>query len=198
MRSSTMSNHGYATRLSGLAVAAVVLGGCTAPSPSAEPQPSSSAPGTTSQTSPSPSSSGAIDSCLVGTWREVSNESDLDLSGAGGAKARVQGAGRTLTFHPDGTELVDYGDGVTQSGRSADGVVVERTTTGTVEYRVSSREGTLSFTLITDDTQIVYRSGGRVVSEGRFGQSAPVSYTCGGDTHTQSQGSGYQAEYRRS
>lgn len=161
-----------------------------------DPQQPASASGTP-QALPSPSSSSAIDPCLVGSWREVSNESAVDLSGVGGAKARVQGAGRTLTFRADGTELVDYGDGVTQSGRSSDGVPVERTISGTVEYRVSSREGTLSFELIADDTRIVYRSDGRVVSEGKFGRSAAVSYTCADDTHTQSQESGYRAEYQR-
>jgi hypothetical protein len=196
VRPSTKSDRAYAMRLCGLALAAVALVGCDASSTLTDPQQSSSAPATP-QTSALPSSNGALDSCLIGSWREVSNESDLDLSGVGGAKARVRGAGRTLTFRADGTELVDYGDGVTQSGRSADGVLVERTITGTVEYRVSSRDGILSFLLIADDTRIVYRSGGRPLSEDTFGQSAPVSYTCAGDTHTQAQDSGYRAEYRR-
>jgi hypothetical protein len=138
-----------------------------------------------------------MDSCLVGTWREVRNESLLDLSGAGGAKARIQGAGRTLRFSADGTELVDYGRGVTLSGRSADGVLVQQTIAGTVDFAVTTRDGIMGFQLIDDNTRIVYRSGGRVIATSSFGKSGPVSYTCADDTHTQAQEGGYMAEYRR-
>jgi hypothetical protein len=180
----------------GAAVAAIALAGCDASSGPPSRAESPSPPGATAPAAASPSPSAAIDSCLVGTWREVSNEGDLNLTGVGGARANVRGAGRTLAFRADGTELVDYGDGVTHSGRSADGVLVERTTTGTVEFRVTTRDGILRFLLLADDTRIEYRSGGRVVANGKFGESGPVSYTCVGDTHTQTEGS-YRAEYRR-
>jgi hypothetical protein len=200
LRPSTRWDRANGARICGLsfavAVAAVALVGCDAASTQADPLRSPSAPATP-QSSALPPSSAVIDSCLVGTWREVSNESNLNLTGAGGARARVRGAGRTLTFRADGTEFVDYGGGVRKSGRSADGVLVEQTITGTVEYRVSTRDGILSFLLLADDTKIEYRSGGRVVAEGTFGESSPVSYTCVGDTHTQAQDSGYRAEYRR-
>jgi hypothetical protein len=143
-------------------------------------------------------SSTAVDACLVGTWREVTYQQLLDLTGAGGAKALVKGAGRTLTFRADGTELIDYGTGVTYRGTSDDGVAVEAVITGNAQSEVSTANGQMTFKVLVDKVQIEYRSDGRVLGTSTAGLSPPVSYTCSGGTMTQSLDDyQYHAEYRR-
>jgi len=166
--------------------------GTAGPAPAGGAQPSPTAGGATpGGTAGTPAAT--IDPCLVGTWIEVSYESVIDLSGLDLPPARVRGAGRTLTFRADGTELVDYGTGVTYR----DGAF-EETASGRTEFRVTTGAGRLSFAPLVDGTRFEYRYDGEVVgsTQGTW-NPAPVAYTCSGDTMTQAIDDSYSAEYRR-
>jgi hypothetical protein len=166
--------------------------GTAGPTPAGGARPSPTAGGATpGGTTGTPAA--AIDPCLVGMWIEVSYESVVDLSGLDLPPARVRGAGRTLTFRADGTELVDYGTGVTYR----DGAF-EETASGRTEFRVTTRAGQLSFQPLVDGTRFEYRYDGAVVgsTEGNWAP-ADVVYTCSGDTMTQAIDDSYAAEYRR-
>jgi hypothetical protein len=151
------------------------------------------APGGADPTPTGTGTAAAIDPCLVGTWIEVSYESVIDLSGLDLPPARVRGAGRTLTFRADGTELVDYGTGVTYR----DGAF-EEIASGSTEFRVTTRAGRLSFQPLVDGTRFEFRYDGEVVgsTEGDW-QPVPVAYTCSGNTMTQALGDSYAADYQR-
>ncbi|WP_439658541.1 M48 family metalloprotease [Lentzea sp. HUAS TT2] len=124
-----------------------------------------------------------VDTCVVGTWVETSNESHV--KSPAGVDVRFTSSGRVQRFRADGTAVLDFG--------------TENVTTGTLNGKTlrSVSSGTITFTYDTEAGQILYSnptaSGTTTVTmDGVVQQTGPLEagvepeqYTCQGDTMTQ-------------
>lgn len=120
----------------------------------------------------------SFDTCLRGEWREV--ELSVDSEIVDEEKITLTGAGRMLRFD-NGVETVDYGSGVTYSGKSPwYDVAVERT--GTINYQVHVNGNRLVFTGMSSDASERIMVNGTELSKQLIGlDSAPMMYECGPD-----------------
>lgn len=137
--------------------------------------PSTAAPTTPQETT--------VDTCVVGTWVETSNESHV--KSPAGVDVRFTSSGRVQRFRADGTAVLDFG--------------TNNVTTGTLNGKTlqSVSSGTITFTYDTEAGQILYSnptaSGTTTVTmDGVVQQTGPLEagvepeqYTCQGDTMTQ-------------
>ncbi|MCG5446201.1 M48 family metalloprotease [Micromonospora sp. NIE79] len=186
-----------AAGLAGLAL--LVLGGAAAEVPGNyafwEPDP---VPIGTNPVPPPERVAAAGDPCLVGTWREVSREFDLELAGR---THRIITTGITQTFRPDGVVVVDYGN-ETRFTTAIDDQRIDIIWSGHVDARYEVQDGVIRY-----DAERSHESSKTVLVNGevRAGlDSGPWSadrYNCTTDTLVETPtdaGTWYRIELRRS
>ncbi|MGL4178788.1 MAG: hypothetical protein ACRCSN_22255 [Dermatophilaceae bacterium] len=128
-----------------------------------------------------PRSGGAVDPCLVGTWRTVEHSESADTDQG---KVTITGVDRTLEITADGTETVTYGSGpATVTTDQGEGTA---TYTGTVVYDITAENGTMSFGLRSAEGTLAVATDGKEPQEQELKPgTGSVTYTCSGDRITQ-------------
>ncbi|MEU1746639.1 M48 family metalloprotease [Micromonospora arida] len=186
-----------AVGLAGLAL--LVLGGAAAEVPGNyafwKPDP---VPIGTSPVPPPERVAAAGDPCLVGTWREVSREFDLELAGR---THRIITTGITQAFRPDGVVVVDYGND-TRFTTTIDGQRIDIVWSGQIDARYEVQDGVIRY-----DAERSHESSTTVLVDGkvraRLGSGSWTSdrYSCTTDTLIETPtdaGTWYRIELRRS
>ena len=168
----------------GTASGGVPQGGA-APAPGAAP--SAPAGGTPA----APGGSGTLDQCLVGTWRTTEHTEDWTTDQGA---AELTGLVRTMVFTADGTQTITY-DGATATA-TTQGQGVDVRFDGTVVYRTSTSDGTMSFQLVSVDGGVVVDPEGQDKAEELKPGTGPVRYTCDATTLRQ-EAEGYLSVYER-
>lgn len=140
----------------------------TEPSPeSTDPTSEETAAGTADDTEQNPA--GQLDSCLIGTWETV--EYSEFHPGIG----EITSLERIVEITPAGRMLITYDEALAGGGQ---GLVFD----GEVEYDIATEGETMSFELLRNEGTL---SVGPIVTPLNPGVS-DVTYTCEGDTFTQS------------
>ena len=160
----------------------------------------SSSPGSSSNTRSVPttfttSSTGALDTCLVGTWIDRGESDTLSYKGT---PLIMDGlAGKTVTFSPSGTEVVSFARATPLQG-SVGGSIYTVTERGIISATVGSSAKILSFSNIdyTDFTETA-TLGGTATSPPEPPPPTPDRYTCSSTTMSLS-GVGSHSTFRRS
>jgi len=121
--------------------------------------------------------SAAIDPCLVGTWQASSEHQQQDYPGVG--SVTLTGQGEVSHVHADGTVTDDYSKASPYTG-SYNGHSITMTVTGTVQSRIITANGTLTFHDIKADGTVSYKVDGTAVGSAvpLDVSSDPVQYTC--------------------
>lgn len=149
--------------------------GGTSTGSTGDPSASTSATGAAPTAAPTASTTGAatIDRCVVGTWRTTRHEEPA---------LGITSLDRTLRFTEDGHLTITYD----QARAGGAGMVFD----GTVEYRVTTSNGTMSFELL--------RNGLTLDPPNPMAQpgTGSVRYTCSESTFTQSV-PGFTSDYER-
>ncbi|NJC71257.1 M48 family metalloprotease [Planosporangium thailandense] len=132
--------------------------------------------------------------CLTGTWVELDHRVDRDFGAAG--KARFAGSGAVQTFGADGTAVLDYGSGVTESAR-LNGHRVQIAFLGHVTTRYRATDERIDYRDVSASGGYAVGVDGRVVGTYPLGTSfTPDQYTCiNGYLHEN--GPGYQILLKR-
>ncbi len=134
---------------------------------------------------------GALDECVVGTWRTTEHSESVDTEQG---QFSITGVERTVEITPDGTETVTYdGTPAQLSVEAAEGEAIMK---GTVTYAVSTSGGTMSFQLKDVDGTLTIRAAGKDSEQELKPGSGPVQYTCDGDSFTQT-ATGYRSVMER-
>jgi hypothetical protein len=116
--------------------------------------------------------------CLVGTWRETSNQSDIQLDGV---TVRLNASGATQSFTTDGVAVLDLGDGNTKSGKhGGDTYTVVSTGKITFHYEVIGTQIRYSNARGTGST-VWKRNGKQMGSQSLTGGLGAETFTCSGD-----------------
>ncbi|MBK8730819.1 MAG: hypothetical protein IPM00_16395 [Tetrasphaera sp.] len=149
--------------------------------------------GGTAGASSLPGAAGALDACVVGTWRSTEHEESADVKDQG--PVTVSGMTRTLVFTADGQETVTYDRAeATISVKDGTARIVYD---GTVTYHVTTSGGSMAFTLgSVDGTVTVTGSDGKSQSQPLKPGTGSVSYTCSPDRLTQ-EAPGFHSVYER-
>jgi hypothetical protein len=129
------------------------------------------------------SQTGPVDKCLVGKWKQTSYQKVVDLSGTDTAKrgnlskVKMSGGGKIWEIKDDGSAIEDDTSTV-YSGKTDDGRTVTATWAGRTEWKVSTKDGVLSYAGGEATTVVTVSVDG--VQAGRI-QLEPTTYTCNGD-----------------
>ncbi|MCG5461967.1 M48 family metalloprotease [Micromonospora sp. MED01] len=138
------------------------------------------------------------DPCLVGTWREVSREFDLELAGR---THRIITTGTTQTFRPDGVVVVDYGN-ETRFTTTIERQRIDIIWSGQADARYEVQDGVIRY-----DAERSQESSTTVLIDGKVrarllsASWTPDRYNCTTDTLIETPtdaGAWYRIELRRS
>jgi hypothetical protein len=131
--------------------------------------------------------------CLIGRWSELG---ETIVASDHGAPVFLKGRGRVLDFSADGYETVDDNGATPLTGRRGGKPYRDRQR-GTIRYRVSTHDGTLTFS--DDDFSHFHESvtPGGVPVTATPTDSPPVRYTCGADDQAQTGNAGTVALFKR-
>jgi hypothetical protein len=169
LRRSAVSVAREAAAAAAVVAALTALAGCSdAVSPSGTPS--------AAATSATPGPAGALDACLVGTWRSSGVTATLTI---GGAKVPVTGgAGEVLTIDSAGTIRTDESNTAPVRGAAPDGTQYVLSQTGVATGRISGGGGKLSVSIDQPTTLTVtlLKNGSQVQTQ--HPGSANDSYTC--------------------
>lgn len=148
----------------------------TTPSPDAAP----GAPSASPSPEPSTSEDPLHDSCVIGTWRETSHDSDTTI---GGVRVRLHSSGATQHFKADGTLVVNYGG----RGINARGKVNNRTyeviSTGRLTYNWQTNGGQILYSNAKATGTVIWRQSGKETGRTPLsGSLDPERYTCRGNS----------------
>jgi hypothetical protein len=132
----------------------------------------------------SPSAAAAIDPCLVGTWQATSEHQQQDYPGVG--PVTLIGQGVVTRVHADGTANDDYSKASPYTG-SYNGHSITMTVTGTVQARITTANGTLTFHDPQANGTVSYKVDGQPVGSPIPLEVTgdPVQYSCQGKTATE-------------
>lgn len=124
-----------------------------------------------------------IDSCVIGTWRITSAKEKVDIDGT---LAEFSARGGTVELKGDGSGKVDYGSGVTYTGKIS-GQNVNITFTGSISYSFKTVDGSFTFSNVKPNgTATVKVNGVQTTSIPLDMETTPSKYECNGNTMTQS------------
>lgn len=135
--------------------------------------------------------SGALDECLVGTWRTVEHVEDWTTDQG---QAELSGLERVMEFSADGTQTVSYDDSAATI--ATQGQEVPAVFDGRVVYRTSTAGGTMSFDLQSAEGTVTVDPDGTAKVEPLEPGTGEVSYTCDATTLRQ-EAEGYLSVYER-
>ncbi len=135
-------------------------------------------------TTAAPGPSAAIDSCLVGTWQTTSEHQQQDYPDVG--PVTLIGQGLVSHVKADGSVTDDYTKATPYTG-SYNGHSITMTVTGTVQSRITTAGGTLTFHDIQANGTVSYKVDGQPVGSAvpLDVSSDPVQYNCQGKTATE-------------
>jgi len=130
--------------------------------------------------SPSPSPSPAIDPCLVGSWKGVSDNVNNTIDSN---TVTFTGPGPASTvFTADGTNTSNFGSGEVLTA-TVDGDHWTETLKGTSTQHVETRDGTmLSSNVVTKGTFVLKDANGSNTTGALALNTAPAPYSCSGNT----------------
>ncbi len=138
-----------------------------------------------------PGGSGELDDCLVGTWRTTEHTEDWTTDQG---PAELTGLVRTMVFTADGTQTITYDASTATATTQGQGVEVRFD--GTVVYRTSTSDGTMSFELVSVDGGVVVDPQGQNKAEELEPGTGAVGYSCDPSTLRQ-EAEGYLSVYER-
>jgi hypothetical protein len=151
----------------------------TSASPSASTSSASASPSESPSPSPSTSEDPLHDSCVIGTWRETSHDTDVTVDGV---RVRLHSRGTVQHFKADGTLAITHGRGVNAVGK-ANNRTYERVTSGTMSYNWQTSRGQILYSNATARGTVIWRQSGRETGrEPLTGSIDPERYTCQGDS----------------
>jgi molecular chaperone DnaK len=168
----------------GLSLAACSGGISTLAQPPATNAPPTSAPPTSapvaSTVPASPSLAPGLDSCVVGTWKGVSQ---IVTNHVGLEPAEFTGPGpASFILRPDGTGTADFGPSGETLTSTVNGVVWTEVVTGGATFTYQTSNGSLLFSdAHGSGTQTLYENGIKNVS-GPLTALTTDQYTCSGNT----------------
>ena len=168
----------------GLSLPACSGGISTLAQPPATTAPPTSAPPTSAPTAstapPSPSLAPGLDSCVVGTWKGVSQ---IVTNHIGLEPAEFTGPGpASFILRPDGTGTADFGPSGETLTSTVNGVVWTEVVTGSATFTYQTSNGSLLFSDAHGaGTQTLYENGIKNVS-GPLTALTTDQYTCSGNT----------------
>ena len=120
-----------------------------------------------------------LDPYLFGTWTGVTEDNTTTVNLA---PVQFTGRGPTETFHPDGTQTVDYGTG-TDLTATVNGEPWLVRFSGNATGHWETRGGMLySSDIVANGTQTAYENGVYNTSGPLTMNPGPSSYTCSGNT----------------
>ncbi|MGL4745331.1 MAG: hypothetical protein ACRCXL_13205 [Dermatophilaceae bacterium] len=139
-----------------------------------------------------PQGGGAVDSCVVGTWRTVEHSESADTKDG---KVTMTGIDRTVKIAADGTETVTYGSKpATVTTEQGAGTAIYA---GTVVYDITAQSGTMSFSLRSaSGTLTVTTENSKPQQQELKPGTGSVRYTCTADRLTQ-EATGFRAVLQR-
>ena len=153
-----------------------------AASPSASPSASASpTPAASESPSPEPSTSEdpLHDSCLIGTWRETSHDSDTTIDGV---KVRLHSWGTTQHFKANGTLDINFGRGINARGK-VNNRTYEVISSGMLTYNWQTSGGQILYSNAKARGTTIWRQSGRETGRAPLsGSLDPERYTCRGDS----------------
>jgi hypothetical protein len=124
-----------------------------------------------------------IDKCVVGAWRITSAKEKVDQDGT---LIEFTARGGNVDLKDDGTGKIDYGSGVTYTGKVS-GQNVTITFTGSVSFSFKTVDGSFTFSNVSPNgTATVKVNGTTTTSIPLDMDTKPAKYTCSGNTMTQS------------
>ncbi|GAA2395194.1 lipocalin family protein [Dactylosporangium salmoneum] len=141
--------------------------------------------GTTPQTAPS--QSGPVDSCLVGKWKQTTYQKIVDFTGTDVdkkekiGKVKMTGGGKIWEIRADGNAIEDDSKTV-YTGKTDDGRTVNTTWQGRSEYKLSTKDGIITYAGGEATTTVIVNIDG--AEKGRIELEPnldPQQYTCNGD-----------------
>ncbi|MEV6923053.1 lipocalin family protein [Dactylosporangium sp. NPDC051485] len=141
--------------------------------------------GKTPQTAPP--QTGPVDSCLVGRWKQTTYQKIVDFTGTDVdnrekiGKVKMTGGGKIWEIQADGSAIEDDSKTV-YTGKTDDGRTVNATWQGRSEYKVSTKDGTITYAGGEATTTVVVNIDG--AEKGRIQLEPnldPQQYTCNGD-----------------
>jgi len=133
------------------------------------------------------SQSGPVDQCLVGKWKQTSYQKVVDLTGTDVGtrekltKIKFSGGGKIWEIKADGSAVEDDTKTV-YNGKTDDGRTVAATWAGRTEWKVTTKDGVMSFAGGEATTVVTVSVNG--VDKGRIELEPnldPSPYTCNGD-----------------
>lgn len=150
----------------------------------ASPEAPSDAPSEEPSASPSPEPSTSEDplhdSCLIGTWRETSHDSDTTIDGV---KMRLHSAGAIQHFKADGTLTVNYGDRGINARAKVNNRTYEVISIGRLNYNWQTNGGQILYSNAKATGTVIWRQSGRETGRTALsGSIDPERYTCSGDS----------------
>jgi Zn-dependent protease with chaperone function len=137
--------------------------------------------------------SAVADPCVVGTWTETYEWSDVKLREG---TVRFTGRGVVQRFHEDGTGAIDFGDANVRMAVSR-GHFYEFTSTGTWSWQYDARDGIIKYSHAASTASMLLGIDGKVGTPVSIhGDPTPDHYKCFGDRMTQ-WGATYRIELTR-
>ena len=131
---------------------------------------------------PAGSAPAAVDTCLIGRWRQTSYRATFDFNDILGSLGRValSGAGREWTIRADGTGDENF-DRAVYEGRSNDGRAVRMEFSGTAKWRVTTTDGRMILLSVSSDVeQSLYVDNTLQRKAPVDPRANPSPYTCDG------------------
>ncbi|BCB78703.1 hypothetical protein GCM10022251_76690 [Phytohabitans flavus] len=152
----------------------------TASQSSPAPSASSAAPQESPSPEPSTSEDPRHDSCLIGTWRETSHETDTTIDGV---RVRLRSSGAVQHFRADGTLQVRYGDRGINARAKVNNRTYEVITTGRMDYNWQTGGGQILYSNARATGTVIWRQSGRETGRTQLSGSVdPERYTCDGNS----------------
>ncbi|MGI5243850.1 lipocalin family protein [Dactylosporangium sp. CA-139066] len=143
--------------------------------------------GSSDPTPPVAASQGPVDSCLIGTWKQTTYQHIVDLTGTDVGtrekltKIKFSGGGKVWEIRADGNAVEDDTKTV-YSGKTDDGRNVTATWEGRTEWKLTTKDGVMSFAGGEATTVVTINVDGS--PKGRIELQPnldPSPYTCNGD-----------------
>ncbi|MFC0527032.1 hypothetical protein [Phytohabitans kaempferiae] len=139
----------------------------------------SAAPSESPSPEPSTSEDPLHDSCVIGTWRETSHDSDTTIDGV---RMRLHSWGATQHFKADGTLTINYGSGVNARAK-VNNRTYEVISSGMLTYNWQTSRGQILYSNAKSQGTVVWRQSGKETSRTPLsGSIDPERYTCTGDS----------------
>jgi hypothetical protein len=156
------------------------LPAAASPSSAAPSAEASQTPSASPSPEPSTSEDPLHDSCLIGTWRETSHDSDTTI---GGVRMRLHSWGAIQHFKENGTLTVTYGDRGINARAKVNNRTYEVISTGRLNYNWQTIDGQILYSNAKASGTVIWRQSGKETGRTPLsGSLDPERYTCSGNS----------------